>query len=64
MSQPAAARTSERAVPGAAHSIREQLHATTRALVAAEEAHLRHGVASVHWERRGLLGRLVRRTPG
>jgi hypothetical protein len=37
------------------------MQATTRAFIAAEEAHLRGGVASVGWERHGLLGRLVRR---
>lgn len=45
---------------GDSRSVREQILATTRALVAAEEAYLRGGVASVRWERRGLLGRLVR----
>jgi hypothetical protein len=42
-------------------SIREQLDATTQALAAAEEAHSRQALASVQWERRGVLQRLVRR---
>jgi hypothetical protein len=33
---------------------------TRSAASAADEAHLRHAIASVDWERRGWLGRLVR----
>jgi hypothetical protein len=43
-----------------ATAIREQLDATTQAVVAADEAHLRHYLESVRWERRGLLRRLTR----
>ena len=45
--------------PAPAVSIREQLDATTQALVAAEQAHLQD--AGLQWERRGVLQRLVRR---
>jgi hypothetical protein len=55
---------SRRAIPGSSVGVRDQIHATSRALLAAEEAQLADGVRSVEWERRGLLGRLVRRHPG
>ncbi len=61
MSQVAAAKAQRPAVPADTGSIRDQMHATTLALVAAEEAQQQHGVASVDWERRGILGRLRRR---
>jgi hypothetical protein len=47
--------------PAPAISIREQLDATTQAMAAAEDAHLREALTSVQWERRGMLQRLVRR---
>jgi hypothetical protein len=45
--------------------VTQQLEATSRALLAADSAYLREATDSVHWERRGWLGRLVRveRTP-
>jgi hypothetical protein len=46
--------------PATSASVREQLHATTRALIAAEEAQPGEAVRSVAWKRRGLLRRLVR----
>jgi hypothetical protein len=66
MTHPAAARTEtalgqEHTPFPAPTSIREQLDATTRAVVSADEAYLREALASVHWERRGPLQRLVRR---
>lgn len=60
----ATAAHTERATPMGKMGVRDQIHATTRALIAAEEAQLAEGVRSVEWERRGLLGRLVRRTGG
>jgi hypothetical protein len=47
-------------VSPSASGIREQLEATTRALAVAEEACAPDALATVHWERRGVLGRLVR----
>jgi hypothetical protein len=38
-----------------------QLEATSRALLAADSAYVREATDSVDWERRGWLGRLVRR---
>jgi hypothetical protein len=64
VSHAAAANTQQQVIPATAASIRDQMHATTRALVAAEEAGAEQGVGSVEWERRGLLGRLTRRPPG
>jgi len=60
VSQVAATKAQQPAIPAETGSIRDQLHATTLALVAAEEAQQEHGVGSVNWERRGLLGRLRR----
>jgi hypothetical protein len=60
----ATAAHTKRATPVGTVGVRDQIHATTRALIAAEEAQLAEGVKSVEWERRGLLGRLVRRTRG
>lgn len=39
--------------------VTRELEACSRALLAADEAHLREALESVHWERRGWLGRLV-----
>ena len=64
MSQVATLKTQQQTMPATAASIRDQMQATTRALVAAEEGHPRQGVSSVDWERRGLLRRLRRKTPG
>jgi hypothetical protein len=66
MDQPAAAQAEttfrqEQAHPPATAGIREQPDATTRALVAADEAYLREALESVHWEHRGPLRRLVSR---
>jgi hypothetical protein len=47
--------------PAPAISIREQLDATTQAMVAADGAQLREALASVQWQRRGIFQRLVRR---
>jgi hypothetical protein len=41
--------------------VEQQLEATSRAVLAADSAYLREATDSVHWERRGWLGRLVRR---
>jgi hypothetical protein len=41
-------------------SLAEELQPTSQALIEAHEAHLRGAVDSVRWERRGILGRLVR----
>jgi hypothetical protein len=45
--------------------VRRQLDASSRAMLAAHDAHLIQATDSVIWERRGRLGRLVRveRTP-
>jgi hypothetical protein len=51
----------EHAHPPATPGVREQLDATTRAFVAADEAYLREARGSVQWEERGPLRRLVRR---
>jgi hypothetical protein len=51
------AQTAVPSTPG----IRDQLDATTRAVGAAHDAHLRAALESVKWERRGPLHRLVRR---
>jgi hypothetical protein len=40
-------------------SIRAELAATSRAVAAADEAHVRSALGSVRWERRGLLQRLT-----
>ncbi len=45
-------------------TIQENLHATGRAVVAADEAQLRRAIDSVQWERRGFLGRLASRRAG
>jgi hypothetical protein len=45
-------------------TIREHLHATGRAVVAADEAQLRRAIDSVQWERRGFLRRLASRQAG
>jgi len=46
-------------------NVTKQLEATSRAFLAAHDAHLREATDSVSWERRGWLGRLtqVRRSP-
>src|SRR6266540_3933213 len=41
-------------------TIEQQLEATSRAVVAADEAYVQEAIGSVHWERRGLLQRLTR----
>jgi hypothetical protein len=41
-------------------SLAQELEPTTAAVAAAHEAHLHQAVDSVKWERRGVLGRLVR----
>jgi hypothetical protein len=38
----------------------EELEATSRAVLAADDAYVREAIASVHWQRRGLLQRLTR----
>jgi hypothetical protein len=40
--------------------IRQQLDATSRAVLRAHDAHVREATDSVDWERRGWLGRLTR----
>jgi hypothetical protein len=55
--------TSKSHTTASAGADRESLEATERALSAAHDAHLREAMRQVRWERRGLLGRLVRR-PG
>jgi hypothetical protein len=40
--------------------VSEQLEATSLALLAAHDAHVREATDSVRWERRGWLGRLTR----
>jgi hypothetical protein len=52
----------EQTVPPTTVGIREQLDATTRVVAGAHEAHVREAIESVRWERRGPLGRLVRRS--
>jgi hypothetical protein len=54
----------DKVVPATAKHARDQARAATNAFMVVDEAHHRDGVASVEWERRGLLGRLVRTTPG
>ena len=39
---------------------KQQLAATTQAVVAADESYVRRALGSVEWERRGLLQRLTR----
>ena len=46
---------------GTTNGVREQLESTTRALNRAHQAQLQEAMASVEWERRGFLRRLVRR---
>ena len=41
-------------------AIRDDIEATTRAVVAADEAYLRDAIESVSWQRGGLLQRLTR----
>jgi hypothetical protein len=41
--------------------LREQMEATARARVAADNAHVDAAMGSVRWERHGLLQRLTRR---
>jgi hypothetical protein len=41
-------------------AIRDGIEATTRAVVAADEAYLRDAIESMSWQRRGLLQRLRR----
>jgi hypothetical protein len=38
----------------------EKLERTMQAVLAADQAHLRDAIESVHWDQRGLLQRLVR----
>jgi len=42
-------------------AVRVDMDASARALFAADGAHVRKAMNSVHWERRGLLQRLTRR---
>lgn len=44
-------------------NLTQELAAISRAVLAADEAYLREAIESVHWERRGWLGRLVRVEP-
>lgn len=44
-------------------NVAQKLEATSQAALAAHDAHLREATASVRWERRGWLGRLVRVGP-
>jgi hypothetical protein len=39
---------------------REELEASSRAVIAADQAYAQEAIRSVRWERRGLLQRLVR----
>ena len=41
-------------------NLSRELEAISHAVIAADEAHLREAIESVHWQRRGWLGRLVR----
>jgi hypothetical protein len=41
-------------------SMKDQLHRTTEAVIAADGAHLAHLADAAGWERRGLLQRLAR----
>jgi hypothetical protein len=43
-----------------ARDVARQVEASSEMLLAAHDAHVRQATASVDWERRGLLGRLVR----
>jgi hypothetical protein len=45
---------------GKTFAIRDDIEATTRAVVAADEAYLRDAIESVSWQRRGLLQKLTR----
>jgi hypothetical protein len=45
---------------GKTFAIRDDIEATTRAVVAADEAHLRDAIETMSWQRRGLLQRLTR----
>jgi hypothetical protein len=45
---------------GRTFAIRDDIEATTRAVVAADEAYLRDAIESMSWQRRGLLQRLTR----
>ncbi len=38
----------------------EELDATSRAVLAADHAHVQDAITSVHWRRRGILQRLTR----
>jgi replicative DNA helicase len=42
------------------HEVRGLIDATTRAMAATDEAHVREAMDGVRWERRGFLGRLSR----
>jgi hypothetical protein len=42
-------------------AVRIDMQASAHALFAADNAHVRQAMNSVHWERRGLLQRLTRR---
>ncbi len=41
-------------------NVAQELEAISHAVLGADETHLREAIESVHWERRGWLGRLVR----
>ena len=45
---------------GRTQDVAQQLEATSKAALAAHDAHLREATDSVQWERRGWLGRLAR----
>ncbi len=44
-------------------NLTQEVAVISRAVLAADEAYLREAIESVHWERRGWLGRLVRVEP-
>ncbi len=41
----------------------DELEATSRAVLAAADAHVQDAIANVHWQRCGVLQRLTRATP-
>jgi hypothetical protein len=48
---------------GETSTVRDEIEATARAVVAVDQAYIHNAIESVNWQRRGLLKRLTRVDP-